>query len=56
MGSLYFGRNNNVSLEPTTAYPSDTIPEVQEHKETIDTIPAGATVEASCIVSTDSIE
>ena len=35
MGPPYFGRNYTVGLEPTTAYPSDTIPEAQEENETV---------------------
>jgi len=52
MGSPYFGRNYNAGLEPSTAYPSDTIPDAQEANETMDTLPAGATVDASCVAST----
>jgi hypothetical protein len=52
MGSPYFGRNYNAGLEPTTAYPSDTIPAAQEENETMDTLSAGASVTANCVAST----
>jgi hypothetical protein len=50
--SPYFGRNYNVGLEPTTAYPSGDIPDAQRANGTIDTIAPGETVEASFTATT----
>lgn len=54
MGSPYFGRNYNAGLEPTTAYPSDSIPEAQEANDTMDTLSAGETVSTTCAASTNT--
>jgi hypothetical protein len=43
----YFGRNYNVGLEPTTAYPSAPVPDAPRENGTIDTIGPGETLEAS---------
>jgi hypothetical protein len=51
----YFGRNYNAGLEPTTAYPSDTIPAAQEANDTMKTLDAGETVTANHTASTGSM-
>jgi len=48
----YFGRNYNVGLEPTTAYPSGDIPEAQEETGTMRTLEAGETVSADFTATT----
>jgi len=52
LDSPYFGRNYNVGLEPTTAYPSADLPDAQRANDTIDTLEAGETVEASFAATT----
>ena len=44
--SPYFNRNYNVGLEPTTAYPSASIPEAQRANGTMKTLAPGESVEA----------
>jgi len=45
--SPYFGRNYNVGLEPTSAYPAGSIPDAQRANGTINTLDAGEQVEAT---------
>lgn len=52
VASPYFGRNYNVGLEPTTAYPSADIPDAQRANGTIDVLAPGETVEASFTATT----
>jgi galactose mutarotase-like enzyme len=48
----FYGRNYNVGLEPTTAYPSDGLFDAQRETGTLDVLPAGASVDASFVVRT----
>lgn len=48
----YYGRNYNVGLEPTTAYPSGDLFDAQRESGTLDTLPAGESVEASFVART----
>lgn len=50
--SPFFGRNYNVGLEPTTAYPSQNIPDAQRQNASIDVIDPGETVRASFVAVT----
>jgi hypothetical protein len=53
MGSPYFGRNYNAGIEPTSAYPSDTIPDAQETNGSMKTIDVGETLTAQFVASTE---
>lgn len=44
--SPYFGRNYNVGLEPTTAYPVGDVPEAQRENGTMKTLEAGESISA----------
>jgi hypothetical protein len=48
----YYGRNYNVGLEPTTAYPSGDLFDAQRETGTLDTLQAGESIEASFVART----
>jgi hypothetical protein len=48
----YYGRNYNVGLEPSTAYPSGDLFDAQRANDTIDVLEAGETVSASYVART----
>jgi hypothetical protein len=48
----FYGRNYNVGLEPTTAYPSGDLFEAQRENGTIDVLGAGESVSASFVART----
>ncbi|MFB6308023.1 MAG: aldose 1-epimerase [Haloarculaceae archaeon] len=50
--SPYFNRNYNVGLEPTTAYPSDGIPDAQRENGTMKTLGAGESISAEFAATT----
>ena len=58
--SPFFGRNYNIGLEPTTAYPGHDIPESQQENGTIDTLAPGESRSAELTARTyrgvDSVE
>lgn len=60
MDSPFFGRNYNVGLEPTTAYPGHDIPEKQRENGSIDTLEPGesksAELTAHSYRGVDSVE
>ena len=54
--SPYWGRNYNVGLEPTSAYPSGDIPDAQRANGTMKTLGPGETIEATYAATTFSPE
>ena len=50
--SPFFGRNYNVGIEPTSAYPAGSIPEVQRENGTINTLEPGADITAELAAPT----
>jgi hypothetical protein len=48
----YFGRNYNLGLEPTTAYPGSDLPDAQRANGTLKTIEAGETIESAFAATT----
>lgn len=51
-GSPFFGRNYNIGLEPTTAYPGHDVPERQRENGTIDTLRPGKSESAELTART----
>jgi galactose mutarotase-like enzyme len=50
--SPYFNRNYNVGLEPTTAYPADSIPDAQRANGTMKTLEPGESIECEFVATT----
>jgi len=50
--SPYFNRNYNVGLEPTTAYPSDDVPDAQRENGTMKTLGPGESCSAEFVAAT----
>ncbi|MFB6218607.1 MAG: DUF4432 family protein, partial [Halobacteriaceae archaeon] len=48
----YFGRNYNVGLEPTSAYPGGDIPDAQRANGTLKTLAPGGTIESAFAATT----
>ncbi|MFB6073400.1 MAG: DUF4432 family protein [Haloarculaceae archaeon] len=48
----FWGRNYTAGIEPTTAYPGNTIPDAQRENGTIDVLDGGDTIESSMVATT----